>query len=143
MIIGMAVLVVILDQVVKYIVQHSMELGQTIPLIPHVFHLTYILNPGAAFGILANQSWFLLLIALALFVAFFIYRKRMEMTPLYFQAAVGMLLGGTLGNAIDRLRLHAVVDFFDFRIWPIFNVADMAICCGIALILLFYWRRAE
>ena len=102
MIIGIAVLVVILDQVVKYIVQHSMELGQTIPLIPHVFHLTYILNPGAAFGILANQSWFLLLIALALFVAFFIYRKRMEMTPLYFQAAVGMLLGGTLGNAIDR-----------------------------------------
>ena len=78
-----------------------------------------------------------------LFVAFFVYRKRMEMTPLYFQAAIGMLLGGTLGNAIDRLRLHAVVDFFDFRICHIFNVADIAICCVIALILLFYWRRAE
>ena len=125
MIIVIAFLVVILDQVVKYIVQHSMELGQTIPLIPHVFHLTYILNPGAAFGILANQSWIFLLVALVLFVAFFVYRKRMEMTPLYFQAAIGMLLGGNAGKR-DRQTAFtcAVVDFLIseyglYLMWPI------------------------
>ena len=107
-----ALFVTVLDQLVKWIVQQHMVWGESIPLIPGVFHLTYIINPGAAFGILA-----------------------------YFSAAIGMLLGGALGNAIDRVRISGVVDFFDFRIWPIFNVADIFICVGVALIVFYFWRH--
>ena len=141
---GIACIVTVLDQLVKWIVVSHMEWGESIPLIPNVFHLTYILNPGAAFGILAYQRWFFLLIVLILFGAFFAFRKRIPKEPVYFPAAIGMLLGGALGNAIDRVRLSGVIDFFDFRIWPIFNVADIFITIGvIALvgILLFYKGR--
>ena len=138
---GIACVVTILDQLVKWIVVTHMEWGESIPLIPNVFHLTYILNPGAAFGILAYQRWFFLLIVLILFGAFFAFRKRIPKEPVYFPAAIGMLLGGALGNAIDRVRLSGVVDFFDFRIWPIFHVADIFICVGVALIVFYFWRH--
>lgn len=91
-------------------------LGESIPLISGVFHLTYIINPGAAFGILAYQRWFFLAIVILLFGAFFFFRKRIPKEPRYFSVAIGMLLGGALGNAIDRVRISGVVDFFDFRI---------------------------
>ena len=136
-----ACFVTIFDQIVKWFVQGHMEWGESIPLIPNVFHLTYIINPGAAFGILAYQKWFFLLIVIALFGAFFFYRKRIPAEPVYFPAGIGMLLGGALGNAIDRVRISGVVDFFDFRIWPIFNVADIFICVGVALIVFYFWRH--
>ena len=104
---GIACIVTLLDQFIKWIVVTHMEWGESIPLIPGVFHLTYILNPGAAFGILAYQRWFFLLIV----------------------------------NAIDRVRLSGVIDFFDFRIWPIFNIADIFICVGVALIVFYFWRH--
>lgn len=138
---GIACIVTVLDQLVKWIVQSHMEWGESIPLIPDVFHLTYIINPGAAFGILAYQRWFFLIIVVLLFGAFFAFRKRIPEKPVYFPAAIGMLLGGALGNAIDRVRISGVVDFFDFRIWPIFNVADIFICVGVALIVFYFWRH--
>lgn len=138
-----AVLVTLFDQFVKWFVAGHMELGESIPVIPDIFHLTYILNPGAAFGILEGQQWFFLAIVIALFVAYFFLRKRIPEEPLYFPCAIGLLLGGALGNAIDRARLQRVVDFFDFRVWPIFNIADIAICCGVALILLYFWRHGD
>lgn len=133
--------VVIVDQIVKYIVQTQMELGETIPLIKNVFHLTYIINPGAAFGIFPHQSWVFLSIVVILFAAFFFFRKRIPQKPVYFPVAIGLLLGGALGNAIDRVRIKGVVDFLDFRVWPIFNVADIAVCVGVALIFYYYWRH--
>lgn len=137
-----ALIVAVLDQFTKWIVLSHMELGETIPIIPKVFHLTYILNPGAAFGILPHQKWFFLLIVGILYVAFFIGRKRMPEKPLYLPVAVGMLLGGALGNAIDRAVIGSVIDFFDFRIWPIFNVADIFVTVGIGLIAFYFWRHS-
>lgn len=136
-----ALFVTVLDQLVKWIVQQHMVWGESLPLIPNVFHLTYIINPGAAFGILAYQRWLFLAIVILLFGAFFFFRKRIPEEPRYFPAAIGMLLGGALGNAIDRVRISGVVDFFDFRIWPIFNVADIFICVGVALIVFYFWRH--
>ena len=138
-----AAAVAVLDQAVKWFVQGHMELGESIPLIPHVFHLTYIINPGADFGILAYQHAFFLAIVVALFIAYGWMRKRIPKKPAYFPLAIGLLLGGALGNAVDRVRLAGVVDFFDFRVWPIFNVADIAICVGMALILFYFWRHSE
>lgn len=138
-----AIAVTILDQVVKWFVQGHMELGESIPLIPHVFHLTYIMNPGAAFGILEYQHTFFLGIVVVLFAAYLIMRRRIPKNLVYFPIGIGMVLGGALGNAIDRVRYQGVVDFFDFRVWPIFNVADIAICVGMALILWYFWRHSD
>ncbi len=138
-----AIAVTILDQVVKWFVQGHMDLGESIPLIPHVFHLTYIMNPGAAFGILEYQHTFFLGIVVILFAAYLIMRRRIPKNPVYFPIGIGMVLGGALGNAIDRVRYQGVVDFFDFRVWPIFNVADIAICVGMALILWYFWRHSD
>lgn len=133
----------VLDQLVKWIVQTHMELGQTIPLIKSVFHLTYILNLGAAFGLLPHKDWFFLAIVVVLYAAFFIMRKKIPEKPAYFSLAIAMLLGGALGNAIDRVRIGEVIDFFDFRIWPIFNVADIFICLGVGLIAFYFWRHSS
>lgn len=138
-----AIAVTILDQVVKWFVQGHMELGESIPMIPHIFHLTYIMNPGAAFGILEYQHTFFLGIVVILFAAYLIMRRRIPKNPVYFPIGIGMVLGGALGNAIDRVRYQGVVDFFDFRVWPIFNVADIAICVGMALILWYFWRHSD
>lgn len=138
-----AIAVTILDQVAKWFVQGHMELGESIPLISHVFHLTYIMNPGAAFGILEYQHTFFLGIVVILFAAYLIMRRRIPKNPVYFPIGIGMVLGGALGNAIDRVRYQGVVDFFDFRVWPIFNVADIAICMGMALILWYFWRHSD
>lgn len=138
-----AIAVTILDQVVKWFVQGHMELGESIPMIPYIFHLTYIMNPGAAFGILEYQHTFFLGIVVILFAAYLIMRRRIPKNPVYFPIGIGMVLGGALGNAIDRVRYQGVVDFFDFRVWPIFNVADIAICVGMALILWYFWRHSD
>lgn len=138
-----AILVTLLDQVTKWYVSSYMELGETIPVIPGIFHWTYIINPGAAFGILEYQHAFFLGIVVVLFVAYGWMRKRIPAKPVYFPAGIGLLLGGALGNAIDRVRIHGVVDFFDFRVWPIFNVADIGICLGVALVLLYFWRHSD
>ena len=136
-----AFVTVALDQLVKYFVYTHMDLGETIPVFTNIFHLTYISNPGAAFGVLPNQDFFLLGIVGILFIAFVWLRDRIPSKPLYFPIAVGCVLGGALGNAIDRVRFGGVVDFFDFRVWPIFNVADIAICLGVTLIMLYFWRH--
>lgn len=140
-----AAAVAVLDQFVKWFVQGHMELGESIPVIPGIFHLTYIINPGAAFGILAYQHFFFLALVAVLYLAYGYvwYRGKIPAKPFYFPCGIGLLLGGALGNAVDRARMAGVVDFFDFRIWPIFNVADIAICVGVALILLYFWRHSD
>lgn len=135
-----ALCITLLDQITKYMVTVSMDLGETFPLWKGIFHLTYIINPGAAFGILPHQSAFFLGIVGVLFLVFLRFRKHIPEKPLYFPLAVGLVLGGALGNAIDRMRIAGVIDFLDFRIWPIFNVADIAVCVGVALIVLYFWR---
>lgn len=135
-----ALVVFLIDRAVKYYVQTVMELGESIPVIQDVFHWTYIENHGAAFGILAHQRWFFLLIVVVLFGLYFYYRERIPQRPGYFPVAIGLLLGGALGNAWDRFRYGGVIDFIDFRVWPIFNVADIAICVAVAAIMYYFWR---
>ena len=130
--IGLSTAVVLLDQATKYWIQSRMAYGESAPVIPNIFHITYILNPGAAFGILENKTWFFVLVAVLLIggVAY-IYPRLPSDRPLL-KLGAGLLTGGAVGNLIDRIRLGQVVDFFDFRIWPVFNLADVAIVLGVA-----------
>lgn len=127
--------VVILDQFSKYIVVENMALGESIPIIEEVFHLTYILNPGAAFGMFAHNRLFFITIAVIVIGIIIWARREILASPWEVKAGCGLFLGGAIGNLIDRARQGLVIDFFDFRIWPVFNIADIAICIGVGLII--------
>ena len=117
-------------------------LGESLPVIQNVFHLTYIINRGAAFGMLTNQRWFFLAVAFVLIIVYGFYRKRVNNGPLSLRVGTALLIAGAIGNGIDRYVLHGVVDFFDFRIWPIFNIADIGICVGVVCVI-YYLLTSE
>ena len=128
----LCIAVLVADQLSKLYIQSSMTLGMSVPVVPHVFHITYILNPGAAFGILENKTWFFIAVALILLVGVAYLYPRLPANQPIVKLGAGLLVGGAIGNLIDRVRIGYVIDFFDFRIWPIFNVADICIVCGVA-----------
>ena len=136
-----AVIWLVLDQVTKYYVMNHFAIGESVSVIQNVFHLTYIINRGAAFGMLANQRWFFLVVAFILIVVYAIYHKKVNRGPISLRIGSALLISGAIGNGIDRYVLHGVVDFFDFRIWPIFNVADIGICVGVACIIYHLLRN--
>lgn len=123
------------DQFFKYLIVSDMFLGQSIPVIPGIFHLTYIQNPGAAFGILANQRWLFVAIAIILIAAAAYFAPQIKRLSFSMRTAIALLVGGAAGNLIDRISIGRVVDYMDFRIWPIFNFADVAIVLGCLFII--------
>lgn len=133
--IWLAAAVVLLDQLTKSLVVRSMTEGQSISVIPDVFHLTYILNPGAAFGMFAYSRTFFICVAVFVLVIVWWFRKEILAEPMCVRIGAALFVGGAVGNLIDRAKNGMVVDFFDFRIWPIFNVADIAICLGVGLLI--------
>ena len=151
---AIALSVVALDQATKFTVVHSMRLGQSIPLVPGFFNLSYVLNPGAAFGILASHSpsfrspFFVGVSLLAIGLIVYYYHRYLHEPTRLPGAALGLILGGAVGNLIDRLRVGMVIDFLDVHLsgyhWPAFNVADAAISIGVGLMLLRMvreWRQ--
>ncbi|ORU00695.1 Lipoprotein signal peptidase [Anaerovibrio sp. JC8] len=141
--VGLGFIVFIIDQLVKSYVTASMHLGQSIPVINDFFHITYVLNPGAAFGMFANQRVMFIVVAVVLCAVVLYYRKQLAKESMLMKYGVSMLLSGAVGNLYDRLQSGLVVDFFDFRVWPVFNIADIAICVGAALIVIdiFFGRK--
>ncbi len=136
----------IIDQTSKYAVQHIMAPHDYITVVPGFFNLTYIQNPGAAFGLFGKttdtlRSVLLIGISLvALLVLFLMYIKVRE-RDLLLHTSIALIIGGAIGNLIDRIRLQWVIDFLDFYWdryhWPAFNLADAAITIG-TLILMFH-----
>lgn len=133
----------VLDQLSKFIVLQNMEQGQSIPIINQIFHLTYIQNPGAAFGLLAYRTTFFIFTTLAVVLGIIILYRRLGEKKGMLPLGMGLVVGGALGNLIDRLRYGKVVDFFDFRIWPVFNIADTAIVVGAGLLVLAMWNYEQ
>lgn len=127
--------VVALDQFTKALVMKSMVPGESIPLLQDIFHITYVLNPGAAFGILSNQRMFLLITGAALIVATAYFYPLLKKSDGCLRLGATAILSGAVANLIDRVQTGYVVDFFDFRIWPVFNVADIAIVAGMGLMI--------
>lgn len=138
---GIGILVFIIDQLVKHLVVSTMHLGQSLPVIKGIFHITYVLNPGAAFGMLEHQRWFFILIALAAVLLGAAFYKKLQQESFLMRSGAGLLLGGAVGNLADRIQSGLVVDFLDFRIWPVFNIADIAICAGAGILIFDIWQR--
>jgi len=130
-----------LDQLTKYWVVMSFELTfppETVPLIPGVFHFTYVTNSGAAFSLFSDNGEWLRWLSLAVSLGLIAVGIWANLVNRWEQAGYGLILSGALGNGIDRMIAGEVVDFFDFRLirFPIFNVADVCINIGIACLLI-------
>ena len=136
-----ALFVVILDQLTKFLIKKNFQLNQSVPIIKNVFHFTYITNTGSAFGLFKNFNLFFGLFSIAVIIAIFHYLKKIKINEKILQIAVGLLLGGTIGNLIDRIFYGAVIDFLDFRIWPVFNVADSAVTISIIFLVILLWEK--
>ncbi|HET7710868.1 MAG TPA: signal peptidase II [Thermoanaerobaculia bacterium] len=152
----LSAVIVILDAFTKWLVNERIALHDAIPVIPNLFQIVHVRNTGAAFGIGANaESQIVPLMlnvgAIAVFIMVVIYALRTAVTDRLLQTGLHLILGGAIGNLVDRFRFGYVVDFLDVYItlggrerhWPAFNVADSAICIGIALLFLDMRRKPE
>ena len=130
-----SIAVIASDQLSKAAVSSAVALGQSTPVLKNIFHISLVHNTGAAFGLFKNQN--IPFIALSIAVILYLTRDlilnglRYNLTR---SISLGLVLGGAAGNLGDRLRLGYIVDFLDFRIWPVFNIADSAITIGIMLL---------
>ena len=137
-----------LDQLTKYLAVERLTGADPVVIIPDFFNLVLVYNFGAAFGMFNNHStsWQTWLFILATLLAVVIVLHLLRTLPpgRLYTLALGLILGGALGNLVDRIRSRAVVDFLDFYMgdwhWPAFNVADIAICAGAALAIILLWR---
>lgn len=129
------IFLILADQLLKRYIVSVLPLGTSIPVVPGIFHITYIQNPGAAFGILENQQTFFIVIGVAILAVAGYFYPRLQQETAWIRYGAAMLLGGAVGNLIDRIWIGRVIDFLDFRIWPIFNLADIAIVCGVGCIM--------
>lgn len=143
--VAFSVLLVALDQITKMYIHTHYQLGESSAIWPGFFNLTYVRNPGAAFGFLAEshpafrEMFFLAMPPVALIVILLILRSVPDHDNLQI-FALSSIFGGAIGNYIDRIRFRYVIDFLDFHFydkytWPAFNVADSAIVCGVGLLL--------
>ncbi len=133
---GISLLVVVGDQLTKSLAIEFLRSRSSIPIVPNYFHLTFVENSGIAFGWLDHHpQWLTVLITLSV-AALSIYAWYFRNQGRWQRLAYGFILGGAIGNWIDRLRYQHVIDFLDFRVWPVFNVADSFITIGV---MLFVW----
>lgn len=135
-----AFIIIAVDQWTKWLVVKYMRLGESIPIIPNVLYITSHRNRGAAWGILQGQFWLFYLITVIVVIGLVIYIQRLPRGERLFGIALGLMLGGAIGNFIDRVFRKEVVDFIHTYIgtysFPVFNIADSALCIGVALVFI-------
>ena len=133
-----------IDRVLKVLVQTNFMPGETVKVIPKVFHLTYVLNPGAAFGLMAGRTWIFVVTAVLVLGGVIYGQFRIPREEWITRLAIGMIGGGAMGNLYDRLTIGRVVDYLDFQIWPyVFNFADSMIVIGVGLLMLAIYREEK
>ena len=130
----LGIVILAADVFTKYLVEIYLQPRGSIQIIKNVFHLTYVQNRGIAFGIMQNKSWFFVPITLLIICIMIYILFTMRQSSLLMRISLMLILSGALGNLKDRLMKGYVVDFFDFRVWPVFNIADSAIVIGAVLL---------
>jgi signal peptidase II len=127
--------VIVLDQLTKYYAVKYIPEDYSVPVINGVFHLSLVKNTGAAFGIFPEGTVFFLFVSLFAVILILFILKNRSSEDLLLRVSLALVCGGACGNLIDRLRFSYMVDFLDFRIWPVFNIADSCISVGAVLML--------
>ncbi|MDD2483879.1 MAG: signal peptidase II [Eubacteriales bacterium] len=130
------VCIVAVDQAVKILIENEFALHESVPVIEGFFHLTYVQNTGAAFSIMEGKQILFILLAsvISSILIIYIIKNRKKQSG-FLLLGLALIAAGGIGNLIDRIRLGYVVDFLDLRIWPVFNVADIAVTTGCVLLV--------
>ncbi|MBU1040177.1 MAG: lipoprotein signal peptidase [Proteobacteria bacterium] len=146
----LAAAIIVPDQITKAVIQQKYALWASDTVIPGFFNIVHVLNKGAAFGFLNQpdtswQTWFFVGVTIVAVGFIYYLLTTADKGDRYFIWGLGLILGGALGNLIDRLRTGLVVDFLDFYLgqyhWPAFNVADIAISCGAFAVLVSMYMQ--
>jgi signal peptidase II len=142
-----ALLILVLDQLTKAWVLTSLPIGSSVPILGEILQFTHVRNSGTAFGLLRGSGALLTVVSIAavFFIVgywFHLLRSGNPVNPVL-RGGLALPLGGALGNLVDRLRYGHVIDFIDFRVWPVFNIADMAIATGAALVAFYFFVVQE
>lgn len=140
-----AFLLLVIDQLTKFIILNNFQPGESLPVIKNIFHISFVCNKGVAFGVFSEAAgaafiWISYISVIIIVFIFAFYKKffhKRKSTQVFFS----LILAGAIGNLIDRIRFGCVIDFLDFRIWPVFNVADSAITIGTVLLILQMLRH--
>ncbi|MFW5988565.1 MAG: signal peptidase II [bacterium] len=132
----LGIIILVIDQITKLLVANNFQLGESRAIINNIFHLTFVKNRGAAFGILAGQQTLFLALTVLIIIALIIFRYYSNKS-IYLDTGITLIIAGGIGNLIDRIRLGYVIDFLDFRIWPVFNLADSAVVIGMVFLIYF------
>ncbi|WP_338469888.1 signal peptidase II [Niallia sp. XMNu-256] len=142
-----AILIIVFDQLTKWLVIKHMELGESIPIIEGFLYFTSHRNRGAAWGILEGQMWFFYIITVIVIIGIIFYMQKSKDEGALFKWALSLMLGGAIGNFIDRVLRQEVVDFihtypFGYN-FPIFNIADSSLVIGVALLIIHMFREEK
>jgi len=135
--------IVALDRVTKILFSDMLNVGESIPVIKNIFHITLVHNTGIAFGLFKDQGIIFIIVPVVavVLIALYLHRNKdhqdVDTLDIF---SFSLILGGAMGNLIDRISFGHVIDFIDFRIWPVFNIADSAITIGITIVLLKTYR---
>lgn len=125
-----------LDQWTKQLVVTSFAIGESRIAVPHLIYWTFVQNRAGAFGLFGTQTWLLVAMAIGVLAVFWFAFRDQAAQSLLVRIAFGAIVGGAIGNIVDRFHRGFVVDFIDLRWWPVFNVADSCITVGVALLLI-------
>ncbi len=126
--------VYIFDRFAKLLAISAMSLGQSIKVLPGVFHITLVFNKGAAFGLLRDRAAIFVIVSTFVVTLIILFAWKHKGLGALLSVSLGLILGGAIGNLVDRMTYGYVIDYFDFRVWPVFNVADSAISAGVILL---------
>ena len=139
--------IVLLDQLTKHLVEANISYGHAVPVLAGFFDISHVHNTGAAWGMLQGLNHWLVALSFIMVAMLIIFRRHFITDSRLSKVAAGMIIGGIIGNLLDRLRNGHVVDFLDFHwgehAFPAFNVADSAICIGVAIYMIFQFRHHE
>lgn len=142
---GIALFTLVIDRVSKWLVLNSLKPGESwnpVAALERYVSLTYVTNTGAAFGLFPDYGSIFMIIAVIVVAAIIYYYRHLPSDQWLVQTSLGLQLGGALGNLVDRLCYGHVIDFIDFKVWPVFNLADSALVIGV-VILAYYLLRSE
>lgn len=133
--------IIIIDQLSKAYITASINIpNTTIQVIPKIFHITYVKNYGIGFGLLQGLVPFIIAASIVIIIGLLYYMRDIPDSH-FINTTFALLLGGSIGNLIDRIAFGYVIDFLDFRIWPVFNVADSAVTIGGILLVVWLYKE--
>jgi len=140
-----SIIIITMDQVTKYLVNTKISLNSSIEIIPGIIFISHVKNSGAAFGVFQNRTNILIIISVIAIILIIILKIKLNLNSIFYNISLGFILGGAIGNLIDRIIFGEVIDFLHLRYFAVFNVADSFICIGFGIIIILilknYFKR--